>query len=58
VGSYLRTNNTAFDPRDYGHSKLGELVRAQPYIEVKEASGPTGLNQLWVRVKPRGRRSS
>jgi uncharacterized LabA/DUF88 family protein len=58
VGSYLRTNNTAFDPRDYGHAKLGGLVRAQSYLDVKEVSGATGLNQLWVRVKPRGRRSS
>src|SRR5690349_6744710 len=36
VGSYLRTNNAAFDPRDYGHGKLGELVRAQSYVNVKE----------------------
>jgi uncharacterized LabA/DUF88 family protein len=57
VGSYLRTNNAAFDPRDYGHSKLGELVRAQSYLDVKEASGPTGLNQLWVRLKPSSARS-
>jgi uncharacterized LabA/DUF88 family protein len=58
VGSYLRTNNTAFDPRDYGHGKLGELARAQAYVDVKEAAGPTGLSQLWVRLKPRGGRSS
>jgi hypothetical protein len=58
VGSYLRTNNTAFDPRDYGHSKLGELVRAQSYVDVKDVPGPTGLSQLWVRLKPGRRRSS
>jgi uncharacterized LabA/DUF88 family protein len=58
VGSFLRANNTAFDPRDYGHSKLGELVRAQAYVDVKEIPGPSGLSQLWVRLKPRGRRSS
>jgi hypothetical protein len=52
VGSYLINANKAFDPRDYGHTKLGELVRAQPYVEVRDASGPTGLNQLWVRLKP------
>jgi uncharacterized LabA/DUF88 family protein len=51
VGSYLSKSHAAFDPRDYGHTKLGELVRAEPYVEVKEVAGPTGLNQLWVRLK-------
>jgi uncharacterized LabA/DUF88 family protein len=52
VGSYLIKSDAAFDPRDYGHSKLGELVRAQNYVELKDVPGPTGLSQLWVRVKP------
>src|SRR4051812_30508252 len=39
VGSYLSKANPAFDPRDYGHAKLGELVRAQPYVEVKAVPG-------------------
>lgn len=52
VGSYLSTNNAAFDARDYGRSKLGELVRAQSYLEVREASSASGLSQLWVRMKP------
>jgi hypothetical protein len=54
VGSYLSKSHAAFDPRDYGHTKLGELVRAEPYVDVKDVSGPTGLNQLWVRLKPKG----
>lgn len=52
VGSYLVKSHAAFDPRDYGHTKLGELVRAEPYVEVKDVPGPTGLSQLWVRLKP------
>jgi OST-HTH/LOTUS domain/NYN domain len=52
VGSYLSKSHAAFDPRDYGHAKLGELVRAEPYVEVNEVPGPTGLSQLWVRLKP------
>jgi uncharacterized LabA/DUF88 family protein len=52
VGSYLIKSHAAFDPRDYGHPKLGELVRAQPDVEVKDVPGPTGLSQLWVRLKP------
>ena len=52
VGSYLVKSHAAFDPRDYGHPKLGELVRAQSYVDVKDVPGPTGLSQLWVRLKP------
>ncbi len=52
VGSYLSKSHAAFDPRDYGRSKLGELVRAEVYVEVKEVPGPSGLVQLWVRLKP------
>jgi hypothetical protein len=55
VGSYLSRSHADFDPRDHGHSKLGELVRAEPYVEVKEIPSPAGPSQLWVRLKP-GRR--
>ena len=58
VGSYLVKSNTAFDARDYGHTKLGELVRAQPYVEVKNVAGPSGLNQLWVRLNGAARTST
>jgi uncharacterized LabA/DUF88 family protein len=54
VGSYLSKSHAAFDARDYGSSKLSELVRAQSsYVDVKDVPGPTGLNQLWVRLKPK-----
>ena len=56
VGSYLVKSNAAFDPRDYGHAKLGELVRSESsYVEVKDVTGPTGLSQLWVRLRPSAR---
>ena len=58
VGSYLIKSHAAFDPRDYGHPKLGELVRSESYVEVKDVPGPTGLSQLWVRLKPTARKSS
>jgi NYN domain-containing protein/OST-HTH/LOTUS domain-containing protein len=57
VGSYLVKGHAAFDPRDYGHTKLGELVRGEPYVEVKDVPGPTGLSQLWVRLRPTARNS-
>ncbi len=52
VGSYLIKRHAAFDPRDYGHAKLGALVRTEPYVEVKDVPDPTGPSQLWVRLKP------
>jgi uncharacterized LabA/DUF88 family protein len=51
VGSYISKNNASFDPRNYGFTKLGELVRKQPYVETKETTDPSGLIQLHVRLK-------
>jgi uncharacterized LabA/DUF88 family protein len=51
VGSYLYKNHPAFDARDYGHPKLGELVRAEPYVEVKDVPSAAGHTQLWVRLR-------
>ncbi|HWM11308.1 MAG TPA: NYN domain-containing protein [Solirubrobacteraceae bacterium] len=58
VGSFLSKSHAAFDPREYGKSKLGELVRGESYVDVKDVPGPTGLNQLWVRLKPAPGKSS
>jgi uncharacterized LabA/DUF88 family protein len=52
VGSFLTKSHAAFDPRDYGQAKLGQLVRAQPYLEVKDVPGPAGLSHVLVRLKP------
>jgi uncharacterized LabA/DUF88 family protein len=53
VGAYLSKSHAAFDSRDYGHTKLGELVRAESYVEVKAAPDQTGSSQLRVRLKPK-----
>lgn len=56
VGSLITKTNPAFDSRNYGFGKLGELVRAQAYLELKttsvaEASGTT----LYVRFRDKGK---
>ncbi len=53
VGSMIAKNSPSFDPRNYGCQKLGELVRKQPYLEVKEvAIGDGSANvHLYVRLK-------
>lgn len=53
VGALIPKNHPSFDPRNYGYSKLGELVRKQDYLEVKEVSvgdGSTNVH-LYVRLK-------
>ena len=52
VGSFLNKNSPSFDPRNYHCQKLGQLVREQPYLEVKEVpAGDGSANMhLYVRV--------
>jgi uncharacterized LabA/DUF88 family protein len=53
TGSALVQVDPSFDPRNYGYTKLGELVRAQGYIEVREtptAPGATTAHR-YVRLR-------
>ncbi len=53
VGSMLLKNDSSFDPRNYGFPKLGEMVRKQHYLEVKEVQSTKGspIAHLHVRLK-------
>ena len=51
VGGLVSKTHTSFDPRNYGFKKLGELVRAQSYIDVVDASDGTGFVHVEVRLK-------
>lgn len=51
VGSYIVKNNASFDSRNYGFAKLGGLVRAQPYIEIKEVGDPSVITDMHIRLK-------
>jgi uncharacterized LabA/DUF88 family protein len=51
VGSFINKNNTSFDPRNYGFTKLSELVRKQAYLEVKETTDTSGFAHLSVRAR-------
>ena len=57
VGSQIGKNHSAFDSRNYGFPKLGELMRKQSYLEFKEvpSTGGDGVTQinLYVRRKPK-----
>ena len=58
VGGLVLKNDPSFDPRNFGFKKLGELVKAQPNIEVKSTPASEGSQymQLFVRVKETRRR--
>ena len=58
IGSFLVKNDPSFDPRNYGFPKLGELVRKQNYLEVREtpASDGSANVHIQVRQKTKGKR--
>lgn len=54
VGHYISKADPAFDPRTYGVKKLSELVRSQPYVEIKEVPAGDGSPNVhyFVRIRP------
>jgi len=54
VGSILQKTHPSFDPRNYGFSKLGELVRKQPYLEVNEVATGDGSSNVHLYVRGKG----
>jgi len=60
LGSQITKFNPAFDPRNYGSQKLGELVKSQSYLEVKSVPFADGSpkTHLYVRLKETARRRS
>jgi uncharacterized protein (TIGR00288 family) len=53
IGNHLSRTDPSFDARNYGFSKLSDLVKAQPFVETKMVTGPCGRGHLWVRLKGR-----
>lgn len=60
LGSQLTRTNPSFDPRNYGVTKLGDLMRKQPYVETKEVqTGEGGAHiHLYVRRKMTSKRKT
>ena len=51
VGSLLGKTHTSFDARNYGFKKLSDLVRAQPYLDVRDTPDDTGFVHVELRLK-------
>jgi uncharacterized protein (TIGR00288 family) len=54
LGNHLNRTDPSFDARNYGFSKLSDLVAGQPFVETKTVTNASGRGSLWVRL--RGRR--
>ncbi len=53
LGNHLNRTDPSFDARSHGFAKLGDLVKAQPFVETKTVTTANGQGQLWVRLKRR-----
>lgn len=51
LGSQLTRNHPSFDPRNYKESKLGELMRKQGYLEMKEVVAGEGTGHVHLHVR-------
>lgn len=51
VGGQITKNNPSFDSRNYGCAKLGELMRKQDYLDVKEAPMSEGSASVHLHVR-------
>jgi uncharacterized LabA/DUF88 family protein len=51
LGGQLSRNHPSFDPRNYGYSKLGELMRKQDYLEVKEVPFGEVATQVHLHIR-------
>lgn len=53
VGAIINKTHPSFDSRNYGFSKLGELVRKQEFLEVSEVLTGDGSNNVAIYVRLR-----
>jgi hypothetical protein len=52
LGNHILKKQPEFDPRNFGHKKLIDLIKSVPEVEVDERpSGKKGVSHFFVRVK-------
>ncbi len=54
VGAYLGKAHPSFDSRNYGYSKLSELVRGQSFLDVSETPSDDDSGNVLIRVRMKG----
>lgn len=50
VGAYIPRVDSSFDPRNYGFTKLGKLIRSLDYVEIQQKTIESGSN-VYIRFK-------
>ncbi|RMD00204.1 NYN domain-containing protein [Aquitalea palustris] len=50
VGSYIAKNDPSFDPRNYGHSRLSQMVKKLDFLSVQEQRNGSKLHSE-IRIK-------
>lgn len=50
VGSYIAKNDPSFDPRNYGHSRLSQMVKKLDFLTVQEQRNGSKLHSE-IRLK-------
>ncbi|MDD5275872.1 MAG: NYN domain-containing protein [Methylovulum sp.] len=50
VGAYIPRVDSSFDPRNYGFTKLGKLIRSLNYVEIQQKTIDSGSN-VYIRFK-------
>ncbi|MGH3361150.1 MAG: NYN domain-containing protein [Nocardioides sp.] len=58
MGSHIQRSQPSFDPRAFGHTKLGELVAAQPYLETQADGRATRVRLKQARKKATAKKSA
>ena len=43
IGNHLARSHPSWDPRTFGHTKLGSLVNDQPYLETRHEGNHLGV---------------
>lgn len=51
IGTMLIKLDPSFDPRNFGYKKLGELAKAQDYLELKSVPTSAGSNAIHIHVR-------
>lgn len=51
VGWFLVGNYPAFDSRNYGHERFGQLARSADYLDIEEEPAANGNSRLRGRLR-------
>ncbi|MGP1449858.1 MAG: NYN domain-containing protein [Wolinella sp.] len=51
IGLYISKNHPAFDPRNYGYEKLGQLIKACDFVDIRREPFRDGSSNMHILVR-------